>query len=257
MIAQQSHLFSPDGLLVQSPALLACNWLLHGATTRRFSKTRDTQQTEMRRLLDRLDASGMTMVCGQQKHTNRVAIVTEALADAGRNGHAHVFAETDAIVCPVPEVCVFIFTADCLPIFLCDIRRRVVALAHAGWRGTLTRIAQRTVEVMLSAGCQPRDIIVWIGPCIGRSSYEVSEELIGRFRAEFADAERRGVSFFDGRLLDLTALNVHQLSICGIPAEHIGVSGLCTFRNRDLFHSYRAGNGAAGRIVSAIAVRGD
>jgi len=104
MIAEQSYLFSPDGLLVQSPALLACDWLLHGATTRRFSETRDTQHSEMRRLLARLDASGMAMVCGQQKHTNRVAVVTEALADAGRNSHAQVFAETDAIVCPVPEV---------------------------------------------------------------------------------------------------------------------------------------------------------
>ena len=252
-----SHVFTPDGCIVQSPGLLRHDWLLHGASTRRFIETRNTQEAEMNRLLARLDGAGLGRVCAQQKHTNRVGVVTASVAESARGDRPYVFPETDALVCPQPGVGVFVFTADCVPIFLCDCRSRVVALVHAGWRGTLARIAEQTVQTMEAVGCQPGDIEAWVGPCISRHAYEVSEELIERFRAEFADANRSGVTFFSGRLLDLTALNVHQLVRCGVAPNCISTSNLCTFGNRDLFHSYRGGNGAAGRIVSVIAVRED
>ncbi|MCX7717075.1 MAG: peptidoglycan editing factor PgeF [Candidatus Sumerlaeaceae bacterium] len=257
MSPAESHVLSTDGFVVQSPGLLRHDWLLHGASTRRLVETRDTQEAGMNRLMARLGGAGMPMVCAQQKHTNRVQVVTAAAAEAARAGRPHVFPETDALVCAQPSVGVFIFTADCVPIFLCDTRLHIVALVHAGWRGTLARIAEHTLQTMQNIGCQPADIEVWFGPCISREAYEVSPELIERFRAEFADAERSGVDFFSDRLLDLTALNVYQLEKCGVAQSRISISNLCTFGNRDLFHSYRGGNGAAGRIVSVMAVRED
>jgi len=169
-------------------------------------------------------------------------------------------------------------TADCVPILLVDPKERAVAAIHAGWRGTLARIAQKTVgRMQMEFGSKPANLLAAIGPCIGPCCYEVSADFVTKFRAQFADAE----SYFDEARsgeepnplqwmnmyppghqpapknvhLDLRKANRSQLLAVGLRDANIFVSDLCTGCRRDLFFSYRKEGAVSGRMMSVIGVR--
>jgi purine-nucleoside/S-methyl-5'-thioadenosine phosphorylase / adenosine deaminase len=147
-------------------------------------------------------------------------------------------AEGDALLSSTPGLVVGVKTADCIPILLVDERQRIVAAVHAGWRGTASQIALKTVQAM---NARPADLHAAIGPGIGPCCYEVGPEVAARFGIE-------------GRAhIDLADINRRQLLSAGI--ERIYVAGLCTFCNADQFHSFRRDREAAGRMISFIGVR--
>lgn len=185
----------------------------------------------------------------------------------------------DAAITNKPGLLLGIQTADCVPILLVDPKQRVVAGIHAGWRGTLARIAQKTVGRMrMEFGCNPANLLAAIGPSIGPCCYEVSADFVTKFRAQFADAE----SYFDEARtgdepnplqwmnmyppghqpppknvhLDLRKANRSQLLAAGLREANIFVSDLCTGCRRDLFFSYRKEGAVSGRMMSVIGVRG-
>ncbi|WP_051670252.1 peptidoglycan editing factor PgeF [Bryobacter aggregatus] len=148
--------------------------------------------------------------------------------------------EADAVVTTVPELWVSIRTADCLPILLADPGAGVVAAVHAGWRGTAAKIVAKTVEKMVELGAELTTIHAAIGPGIGLCCFEVGPEVSSEF----------GVT---GRsCIDLAGVNERQLQLAGLELENIWISAQCTKCNPELFHSYRAEPGTAGRMVSAI-----
>lgn len=246
-----AHVFEPELELVQSPNLKELPWLRHASTTRNFSPPGLNKLDEIRQLQARLGLAGLPAVYAQQKHTNNVGVVNRNTLDTSDN--RFVFPFTDAIVCGTPNVTISIFTADCVPIFFADKSARIIALAHAGWQGTLARIAEQTIDAMKAEGAEPEHITAWIGPAIGGCCYEVGIDLIDRFRAEFSDALSTGFEFHRDRILDLVALNQFQMEKCGIPAANISASQLCTLHRRDQFHSYRGGS-ESGRIISSMTV---
>lgn len=250
---KETYRFDTAGMLVQSPRLLQFPWLSHGSTTRLFSEGRPSHSSQARGLREYLKIDHLPVVHARQKHTNRVAVVDDSVMDELREQEGFVFSQTDALVCQPPNVSIAIFTADCTPMFLVHPRTRMIALSHAGWRGTLGRIAERTVNTMRQLGAAPEEIVTWVGPAIGQCCYEVSSELIERFGTEFADASEAGVRFYKERMLDLTELNVFQLAKAGLRPENISVSGLCT-KHDERFPSYRRQGKSAGRVVSAMAV---
>jgi polyphenol oxidase len=169
-------------------------------------------------------------------------------------------------------------TADCAPILLVDPKKRVVGAIHAGWRGTLVRIAQKTVgRMQFEFGCVPADLLAAIGPSIGPCCYEVGAEFVTKFTAQFADANE----YFDEARtgdepnplqwlnmkppghqpppknvhLDLWKANRSQLVAAGLSAKNIFTSDLCTACRTDLFFSYRKEGALSGRMLSVIGVR--
>ena len=169
-------------------------------------------------------------------------------------------------------------TADCVPILLVDPKRRAVAAIHAGWRGTLARIAEKTVgEMRKQFGSKPADIVAALGPAIGGCCYEVGTELVTEFTSQFADAEE----YFDeprtgeepnplqwlnmmppghqpppkNVRLDLRKANRSQLLAAGLADRNIFVSNLCTACHTDLFFSYRKEGANSGRLLSVVGVR--
>ncbi|HOJ32489.1 MAG TPA: peptidoglycan editing factor PgeF [Candidatus Hydrogenedentes bacterium] len=137
----------------------------------------------------------------------------------------------DGLLTNVSGVPIGILTADCVPLFLFDPRKRVVGIIHAGRQGTLARIAQRAVEVMEKTwSSSPEDILAVIGPSACPDCYEVSEAI-----AE--DWEREGMPL-RGRYLDLWGANVKQLEEKGIQRNHIEVACICTIADTQWF-SYR------------------
>ncbi len=170
-------------------------------------------------------------------------------------------------------------TADCVPILLVDPKKRAVAAIHAGWRGTLARIAEKTVgEMRMHLGSNPVDILAALGPAIGGCCYEVGTELVTEFTSQFSDAE----DYFDdprtgeepnplqwlNRMppghqppptnvrLDLRKANRSQLLAAGLREQNIFASDLCTACHTDLFFSYRKEGVNSGRLLTAIGING-
>ena len=183
----------------------------------------------------------------------------------------------DASTTDTANILLAVQTADCVPILLVDPKKRTVAAIHAGWRGTLARIAEKTVGRMRQEyGSKPSDLLAAIGPSIGQCCYEVGVELVTKFTALFAD----GHEYFDEPRtgdepnpiqwlnmkppghqpppknvhLDLRKANVSQLRTAGICAANIYTSDLCTACNTDLLFSYRREGSQSGRLMAVIGI---
>jgi polyphenol oxidase len=153
--------------------------------------------------------------------------------------------EGDALLSDAPGQRVGVKTADCLPILLVDERHRTVAAVHAGWRGTVTRVAISALRSMSTTwNTKPQDVHAAIGPGIGKCCFEVGPEV----SIQFGEPARR-------THLDLEAANRRQLIDAGVAPERIYSSGLCTFCERERFHSFRRDREQAGRMMSCAGVR--
>jgi YfiH family protein len=183
----------------------------------------------------------------------------------------------DASLTKTPGLLLGVQTADCVPILLVDPKKRAVAAVHAGWRGTLARILEKTVgELHSNYGSKPSNLLAAIGPSIGPCCYEVGAELVTQFSSQFADA----ADYFDEPRsgeepnplqwlnmmppghqplpknvhLDLPKANRSQLLAAGLLEKNIFSSGLCTACHPDVFFSYRKQGPRSGRLLSAIAL---
>ena len=144
---------------------------------------------------------------------------------------------------------------DCTPILFYDPVRAVIAMAHAGWRGTVRGMAAQTVRAMSQTyGSRPADIQAGIGPSIGPNRYQVGEEVVAAVRAYFGTTDgliRRdpadGTAYFD-----LWAANRLDLERVGV--EQIDVAGLCTAENTDEWFSHRAEKGRTGRFGAILSL---
>jgi polyphenol oxidase len=165
--------------------------------------------------------------------------------------------QADAILSDHPDVTLFMRFADCVPILIHDPVRRVVGIVHAGWKGTLARIAGLAVQRMKSEyGSHPADILAGIGPSICRDEYEVGLEVAEESRDVFPDGEGQVIIEREQRFfLDLWAANRIILEEAGLLSDHIQVAGLCTARNLQDWYSHRAENGRTGRFGAFIALR--
>ena len=187
----------------------------------------------------------------------------------------------DGWIATEPGALIGIQTADCIPVLVVDVRQRIVAAFHAGWRGTLARIVERGVGRMRAEfGSQPCDLTAAIGPGIGRCCYSVGEEVRMEFASQFSYAETLFEEVFDldpikekypmlfltarapghsnlgpSLHLDLVEANRRQLIDAGIAPEKIYTLNLCTSCDTQRFFSYRAEQGFTGRMVSAIGIR--
>ena len=153
----------------------------------------------------------------------------------------------DAIISAHSDVALGIFTADCVPVFILDVAAPAVGIAHAGWRGTLARIATKTLAQMKATfGTMPDNCLVHIGPSIQKCCYTVSTELLIQFEQQF------GRTVHNGNCLCLQTANVKQLMDAGVPSDSISISPFCTACSTDNFYSYRAEGGQTGRMLSFI-----
>jgi YfiH family protein len=176
--------------------------------------------------------------------------------DADRQGPWHP-PEADAIVSRDPSSALVVRVADCAPILLADRNRGVVAAVHAGWRSTMQRIVEASIETMTERfGSTPGDLIAAIGPSLGRCCGEMGEEVVEAFRAaghKENDLERWFVRAAGRKPhFDLWQANRDQLSRCGIPESQIFSADLCTRTHASRFHSYRAAGQHAGRMAAVI-----
>ncbi len=171
----------------------------------------------------------------QQVHGTRVRPAADADACA------------DACLADRPQQVCVVMTADCLPVLLCDRAGSKVAAAHAGWRGLLDGVLERTV---VAFDGEPGQLLAWLGPAIGPRAFEVGDEVRDAFVTEDGAAARCFVANRDGHwLADLYGLARLRLARSGVHAVFGG--GRCTYSEPACFYSYRR-DGVTGRMASLI-----
>lgn len=153
----------------------------------------------------------------------------------------------DAQVSAEPGVVLGILTADCYPVLFGDPEAGVVGAAHAGWKGSLGRIAERTVAAMQRLGARPERIRAAVGPGISAPRYQVGPEVAGKFAAAGFGAHLNGLQ------LDLAGVNAQVLWEAGLSPQNIWLSGRCTYE--PAFYSHRRDAGRTGRMLALIGVR--
>lgn len=198
------------------------------------------------------------LIAGKQVHGDGVEVVEKQDRGRGALSYDESLPDTDALVTGAPRVPLSSYYADCVPIFLLDPVRKVVALAHAGWKGTVLKIGQKTVKKMVGAfGTDPRDCLAGVGPSIGPCCYEVDERVMSPFQESFSDFQELAVATSNGKWrLNLWEANRRTLLDAGLKAENIVTACMCTSCCNDGFFSYRAQGGMAGRMASLIMLKG-
>lgn len=161
----------------------------------------------------------------------------------------------DALMTDVQGVCIGVSTADCIPIIIYDPVKRAVAAVHAGWRGTLQRIAGRAIEAMrLAYGSCPADLKAVIGPGISLNAFEVGDEVYEQFAA--ADFDMQQVSRRETKwYIDLPECNRRQITACGVSEKNVIMTGICTYNNSEDYFSARRLGVNSGRIYTAALLK--
>jgi YfiH family protein len=288
--------------ILKAPQFAQVDWLAHGFSTRLGGASElkanrdggeatekilnlgftdwDTRESILKNRQDffaALKASKMPVIALRQIHSDIVQVVNSSNSEP--SGDA---LKGDALITSEPGILLVVQTADCVPILLADKKRRAVAAIHAGWRGTLQRIAEKALgRMQMEFGTSPQDVIAALGPGIGQCCFEVGPEVAAEFAAKFPEASEWFKGPFDSLArgdndpnwlpwltmrppghqlpeprahLDLIAANRAILINAGILPGNISSSGFCTACRTDLFFSYRRER-ITGRMMAAIGIR--
>ena len=192
-----------------------------------------------------------------QTHGTTVLTVDHSFLALDKGAAIEALYGVDATITQEKGIFLCATTADCVPLILYDKKKEVIAAVHAGWRGTVGRIVEKTLHQMQQQfGSAPGDLIVGIGPAICMDHYPVGEEVAARFKEEGFDLSSSTVSYRDhatSRLyLDLSEINRRELLRLGVAAKHIERSHLCTYEKEELFYSARRQSVYSGRMLSGI-----
>lgn len=253
------------------PALLESGMVRHGFSTRmggvsegpyatmNFSFTRgddpEAVRENYRRMAEALRVDMEKMVLTWQTHTTNVRVVSEE--DFGKGIiKERDYRDVDGLVTDMPDVTLVTFFADCVPLYFLDKKNRAIGLSHSGWRGTVKRMGEKTLETMAEAfGTRPEDVTACIGPSICMDCYEVGGEVIEAFAAEFPEAvhDRLFYKKENGKyMLNLWEANRIVLTDAGIREENLSVTDICTHCNPELLFSHRRSPEKRGNLCAFL-----
>lgn len=207
-------------------------WLLAGVSER------STTLEDLRAQL--IEAHGLALV--EQVHGASIASVESCTS-------ADPIPGCDALATQLPGLALVIRTADCVPIVVWDPVQRVVALAHAGWRGLASFLPMRLVRFLQTRYVShPQDLFIGIGPAIRVCCYEVGEEFVPRFGPFVHTRHGR-------RVCDLVGCATQQLVATGVRTSRVVDCGQCTACQPSRWHSVRREGEAGGRLLSFVLIR--
>jgi polyphenol oxidase len=196
-------------------------------------------------------------VMQNQVHGTHVAVVTSEMKGQGAFDRHTAIQETDAMVTNERGICLFVMSADCVPLLFFDPVHKVIGACHAGWRGTVDKAPLATLEAMNKAfGSRSQDIYAGIGPSIGSCCYHVGGEVIDMILRNFGTTDSLVRFDTDGQpYLDLWATNQHTLTEAGVPVKQIEIAGLCTRCHHTDFFSSRNDKGLTERFGAGIMLK--
>lgn len=265
-----------DGVLYLAYPLLEQTGLVkHGFSTRiggvskgifdsmNLSFTRGDNEVAVRenfrRMAKAIGVKEDSFVKAVQTHTTNVHKVTL------ENKHEEL-QDVDGLITDVPGICLVTTYADCVPLFFIDPVHRAIGLSHSGWRGTVGKMGRETLRCMQEEyGTQAKDVVAAIGPSICQDCYEVSEDVIDRFKEAF-DSKYWNDLFYQKEnkkyqkenkkyQLNLWKANEIILLEAGVRKENVAVTNVCTNCNPDVLFSHRASKGQRGALAAFLALK--
>lgn len=206
-----------------------------------------------RRMLHSVERPLQDLIMPNQVHHNHIEWVGTEHRGRGFDGRYAIDA-TDGLLTRDATVVLGMGFADCVPIYVTDVRARVVGILHAGWRGTVALIQQRMVQELQEMGIGPQDVLVALGPSIGPCCYEIDRPVYEAVRALVGETPLQLKD--DGHWwLDLHLANRMLLEAVGVSSDHIIEAPYCTGCRRDLFFSYRVEKRVTGRMGGYICLK--
>ncbi len=254
----RSHLKVQNGIgYFQNPELAKFGWIRHAFLTRRGGVSpppydslnlSDKNGDEKECVVRNKDLIGATfgfdpcrLVLLDQMQQDQILLLKQPIITLPSP------LEFDALITNSPDLVPAILTADCLPIFVVDQKRKVIAAIHAGRQGTALHVIAKVLKKMKQEfGCSSSDFVITLGPSIGVCCYEIDEKAFHPEWELFSTSRERGKW-----MVDLAQINIAQMKGEGIEEEQIGWINLCTRCCGDLFFSYRR-EGRTGRQLSFI-----
>lgn len=208
-----------------------------------YTPDEDENVTENRkRFFKSLGILPQQVAGAHQVHGDRVCLLEKAGQIEGY----------DALITQQKNLFLTVTIADCTPVLIYDPVNEVIAAIHAGWRGTASRIVQKTVEKMHSKfHTEPSDCLAYIGTCIDECDFEVDEDVA----MHFAKAHQRWDESHQKYFVDLKAANQTQLLALGLAPNQIEVSTYSTVRDNEHFFSHRKEKGKTGRSLAVIGIK--
>ncbi len=199
------------------------------------------------------------LVFSDQVHMTHFHKVTKQDAGKGIIKESDIL-EIDGLVTNEPGIPIITFYADCVPLFFYDPVRKVIAMAHSGWKGTVERIGEKMVRYMESEyGSRAGDIVCAIAPSICQKCYEVSEDVALRFVEVFGD--NQGTDLLYKKDNGKYQLNLHRaceitLLDAGVKHENMDITDICTSCNPEFLFSHRASHGMRGNLAGVMMLKG-
>jgi len=188
----------------------------------------------------------------KQVHGTNIIIIDSNIKDYESISQS----EADGLITNLPNVALITYHADCVPVYFIDISKKVIGLAHSGWKGTFNNITGKMIKTMRDRyNSNSEDIFIAIGPSIGPCCYEVKDDLIQLFTEKYGNFDFLFRVDNDKAYLDLWKTIYLQILEEGIPKENIILSNTCTSCNIDKFYSYRREKGTNNRMVAVISLR--
>lgn len=192
------------------------------------------------------------LVIPHQTHGTTVLTVDKTFLSLDEEQRQQRLEGIDAVITNVPQVCIGVSTADCIPIIIYDVVHHAAAAIHAGWRGTVARIVKKAVAALQAAfGSQPFELQAWIGPGISLKNFEVGQEVYDQFAEAGFQMERIAMKYEKWHI-DLPMCNRMQLEEAGVPLQSIRQMAVCTYDQTDDYFSARRLGINSGRIYTGV-----
>ena len=259
--------------LLHFPLLEKCSFITHAFTTRmggvstgdctsmNLSFTRGDDEAAVRenyrRIAAALGTDAKQFVCSDQTHTTNVRRVTKA--DAGKGVVIPKdYTDVDGLITNEPGIVLSTFYADCVPLYFVDPVHRAIGLSHSGWRGTVNKMGQVTIEAMKREfGSKPEELYCAIGPSICQDCYEISRDVAEEFMKAFPKHVndiliQKSEEKFQ---LDLWKANEIVMLESGVLPEHVAVTNICTCCNPTELFSHRASKGKRGNLAAFLMIK--
>lgn len=212
-------------------------------------------------LCDSIDCNYINLVKTNQEHTDCVKIVDEKVNKDEPDFNLRKYYNTDGLITNQKDRILSTTNADCILLLFFDPIKKVVANIHSGWKGTLQRIAIKTVQKMVKEfGCNPKDIICCICPSIRKCHFEVEKDVKDMFEKEFQDLDNLN-EIIEEKVpsqkwnIDTVLINQIILEKQGLKKENIIDSGICSVCHSDLIHSYRVEKQGYGLNTALIGLK--
>ena len=195
------------------------------------------------------------LILPRQTHETNIINIDKKFLSLSKTERDNQLYGIDAIITSLPSVCIGVSTADCVPILLYDTERKIVAAIHAGWRGTVQRIVEKTVAYMQDKfSTSPHAIMAVICPSIGVEAFEVGDEVYDAFLDEGFDMTKIAKRYKKWHI-NLWEANRIQLLKYGVASENIQLASICTYTNHNEFFSARRLGINSGRIYNGIMIK--